>query len=57
MFSLPIIRVLSIAVQEAADEAAPYQRQQIDEQNVSGLEELTGDGMEAHPFVKDVAAR
>ena len=36
------------AVQEAADEAAPYQRQQIDEQNVSGLEELTGDGMEAN---------
>ena len=36
------------AVQEAATEAAPYQREQIDEQNVSGLEELTNDGMEAN---------
>ena len=34
------------AVQEAATEAAPYQREQIDEQNVSGLEELINDGME-----------
>ncbi len=36
------------AIQEAATEAAPYQREQIDEQNVSGLEELTNDGMEAN---------
>ncbi len=36
------------AVQAAATEAAPYQREQIDEQNVSGLEELTADGMEAN---------
>ncbi len=36
------------AIQEAATEASPYQREQIDEQNVSGLEELTNDGMEAN---------
>ena len=35
-------------VQEAATEAIPYQREQIDEQNVSGLEELQADGMEAN---------
>ena len=34
------------AVQEAATEAVPYQREQIDEQNVTGLEELQADGME-----------
>jgi tripartite ATP-independent transporter DctP family solute receptor len=34
------------ALQEAADEASPYQREQIDEQNVSGLEELKDGGMQ-----------
>ena len=38
------------AVLEASEEAVPYQRQQIDEQNVSGLEALQADGMEvAYP--------
>ena len=36
------------AVLEAAQEAAIYEREQIDEQNVSGLEELTAGGMEAN---------
>ena len=46
------------AVQEAATEAVPYQREQIDEQNVTGLESLQAAGMEVNepekgPF-KDV---
>ena len=36
------------AVTEAAAEAAPYQREQIDEQNVSGLESLKEAGMEVN---------
>ncbi|MCI1999316.1 MAG: TRAP transporter substrate-binding protein [Clostridia bacterium] len=49
------------AVQEAATEAAPYERQQIDEQNVSGLEDLKSDGMQANepekaPFKKATAS-
>lgn len=36
------------AVLEAAQEAAIYEREQIDEQNVSGLEELKAGGMEAN---------
>ena len=40
------------AIKEAADEATPYQREQIDEQNVSGLESLTSNGMEANDVEK-----
>ena len=36
------------AVTEAAAEATPYQREQIDEQNVTGLESLTSNGMEVN---------
>jgi tripartite ATP-independent transporter DctP family solute receptor len=48
------------AVQEAADEASPYEREQIDEQNVSGLKELQQGGMkdntpEKAPFQKATA--
>ena len=40
------------AIKEAADEATPYQREQIDEQNVSGLESLKSNGMEANEVEK-----
>ena len=40
------------AVQEAATEAVSYQREQIDEQNVSGLESLKSVGMEVNEVEK-----
>ena len=40
------------AIKEAADEATPYQREQIDEQNVSGLKSLKSNGMEANEVEK-----
>ncbi|MCJ7854703.1 DctP family TRAP transporter solute-binding subunit [Lachnospiraceae bacterium NSJ-143] len=36
------------AITEAAAEATPYQREQIDEQNVSGLQSLQDNGMEVN---------
>ena len=41
------------AVQEAATEAVPYQREQIDEQNVTGLESLQAAGMEVNEPEKE----
>ena len=41
------------AVQEAAAEAVPYQREQIDEQNVTGLESLQAAGMEVNEPEKE----
>lgn len=40
------------AIKEAAAEATPYQRGQIDEQNVSGLESLKSVGMEVNEVEK-----
>ena len=41
------------AVQEAATEAVPYQREQIDEQNVTGLGSLQAAGMEVNEPEKE----
>ena len=40
------------AIQEAATEAAPYQREQIDEQEATGVETLKENGMEVNDVDK-----